>query len=473
LESASAMRQAAAIVREHLPHHPVVVVSAIGTTTDRLLNAAQQAVRGDSYFSGQHLEALRRMHFQETRAVLGTRAEPFLRDCVAPLFQELTNLAGQITEGRTCTPQVQDELLSYGERLSTLIVAEVFRHAGINAAPVDARKLIITDDQFTHAAPQRWETYARLRRSVGLLARDRVIVMGGFIGSTYGGSTTTLGRGGSDLTSTLVGAGLSADEIQIWSDVDGMLTCDPRVFGGGLRLREITYREAQEMADRGAKVLAPESIAPAIRQRIPIVIRNSRRPHLEGTRIVAHTGSAPGTAKSLNSKAGMTVVHLRARDQGILSSLTDGLSDLFKQAKVAVEVVEARKHGITFAVRSWPGLPEILRQVDQSVQIEVEEDRAAIWLVGEGVAQGDETLARADSILRSANVRVTSHGSSPMSLGFTVPEADLHKALAELHQGFFTEPDPTVFAVPPAHSATAIARTRCLQPGQPQTAPAH
>ncbi len=135
-----------------------------------------------------------------------------------------------------------------------------------------------------------------------------------------------------------------------------MLTCDPRLLSGGLRLREISYREAEEMAQLGAKVLFPDSVAPALRQRIPIVIRNSRRPEIEGTRIVAKVKPAPGIVKSVNSKTGMAVVHLRAHNQGILSSLTDGLAELFTREGVTVDMIQAREHGISFAVRNWPGL---------------------------------------------------------------------------------------------------------------------
>lgn len=440
LESASAIRRAAAIVRNHLDKYPVVVVSAMGETTDRLLDAVECAARGNSYSAGQHLEAVRRVHFQETRSLLDASAEPFLRDSIAPLFRELHSLLIELSEGQPFTPQTQDQALSYGERLSSLIVAEAFRQAAIHAAQVDARKLIITDDHFTHATPLYWETYARLRRSVALVARDRVVVIGGFIGSTDSGATTTLGRGGSDLTASLVAAGISADEIQIWTDVDGMLTCDPRLLAGGLCLREISYDEAQEMARLGAKVLCPESIAPALRQRIPIVIRNSQSPEKAGTRVVLEA-AASGMVKSLASRTAMAVVHLRVRNQGILSSITDGLADLFAREQVPIDLIQAHAQGISFAVRNWPGLPSILRQVDASVQIEVEEERAGIWLIGEGIGQRGRTVARAAAALQVTDVRLISQGSSPLSLGFAVPEADLHAALAALHSEFFGTPD--------------------------------
>jgi aspartate kinase len=455
----------------------VVVVSAMGKTTDGLLEAVQSAARGDSYSAFQKIEVLRRMHFSEARVLLGRSAEPFLRDSIAPLFRELETLLVELKEGRMFTPEIQDQAISYGERISSLIVAEAFRHLGINAAQVDARKVIVTDDQFTHAAPLQWDTYARLRRTVALVAKDRVVVMGGFIGATVKGITTTLGRGGSDLTATLVGAGISADEIQIWTDVDGMLSCDPRVLRGGHRLREISYNEAQEMARFGAKVLCPTSIAPALRQRIPIVIRNSRRPQVEGTRIVSRTQSAPGIVKCLTCKTGMVVVRLRVRKQGMLSSITDGLSDLFAREHVSVDLIEAQEQGISFAVQNWPGLAEVLRKIDESVQIAVEEDRAAVWLVGEGIVPADATLARAARALQVTDLRLTSQGSSSLNLGFVVPEADLPPAMEALHKEFFAAPDATVFArsdVAPARLALPkYQEGRSRQAGQPQVAAAH
>ena len=477
LESASAIEQAASIVKEHLDYQPVLVVSAMGKTTDRLLEAARSAARGDSYSARQHTEALRRMHCNETRGVLGQRAEPFLRDAVVPMFRELQVLLVELSEGRQFTPQIQDEVLSYGERLSSLIVAESFRHLGIHAAQVDARKVIVTDGQFTHATPLYWDTYARLRRTLALLARERVVVMGGFIGATLGGVTTTLGRGGSDLTASLVGAGISANEIQVWTDVDGMLSCDPRVLAGGHLLQEISYQEAREMARFGAKVLHPASVAPALRQRIPIVIRNSRRPEVQGTRVVSKVQSDPGIVKCLTSKAAMAVVHLRVKNRGMLSSITDGLADLFAREHIAVDLIQAQEQGISFALENWPGLSQVLRKVDESVDITVEEDRAAISLVGEGIAHAASTLARARGALHGIDVGLASQGSSSLSLGFVIREADLQVAMGALHREFFAAPDGQVFAVPESApwrgSQPALQPTQLRPSGQPQRAPAH
>jgi len=255
-----------------------------------------------------------------------------------------------------------------------------------------------------------------------------------------------------------------------------MLTSDPRVLSGGHRIREISYEEAEELARRGAKVLCADSIAPAVRQRIPIVIRNSRRPEVEGTRVVARTQAAPGVVKCVTSKAGMTIVRLRAAKAGLLSSISGGLADLFASERISIDLIQPEERGVSFAVPNSPALPGILRKIDESVEIAVEEESAAIWLVGDSIAQGEAILARAGKALQGVQVRLTSHGSSPLSLGFAVQETQLRAAMQALHSEFFTAPDAAIFAEPQfapvraTHAAHAVSRG--YPAARPQIAPA-
>ncbi len=447
VESASAIEKVASIVKAHQDRRPVVVVSAMGKTTDGLVAAADHAARGNSYLAWRQLGELRNFHIQETQRLLRSQAQVFIEQHINPKFRELHVLLTSLAEGdRQLTPELRDEILSYGERLSSQIVAAAFNRLGIKAAHLDARRLILTDNQFTHAEPLYWETYAKLRRTLPYLGEDTVAVMGGFIGATEAGATTTLGRGGSDLTASIVGAGICADEIQIWTDVDGMLTCDPRVLERGHRVRTISYREAEEMARLGAKVLRPATVAPAIRQRIPISIRNTRRPEVEGTQIVAKANGSNGTVKSIACKKNMTVVHLDVRHVGVLPSITEGLGSLFARHNITVELVQARPAGVSFAIADSAVLPELLHKVDHSVQVRVEEERAVVGLVGEGVGSTPSLMSRALSALKGINVRMHSQGSSLSTLCFAVPETDLPGAVECLHREFFSAVDPEVFA---------------------------
>ena len=477
LECASAIEKVASIVKAHLDQRPVVVVSAMGKTTDGLLAAAEHASRGNSYLAWRQLGELRNFHIQETRRLLRSQAQVFIEHHVTPKFRELHVLVTSLAEGeRQLTPELKDEILSYGERLSSEIVAAAFNRLGIRAAHLDACQMILTDNQFTHATPLYWETYAKLRRTLPYLGEGTVAVMGGFIGATEDGITTTLGRGGSDLTASIVGAGICADEIQIWTDVDGMLTCDPRVLDSGHRLRAISYREAEEMARLGAKVLHPATVAPAVRQRIPITIRNTRRPQIEGTQVVAKANGSNGTVKSIACKKGMTVVHLDVRHAGGLSSITDGLGNLFARHNIAVELVQARQAGVSFAVENSPLLPELLRKVDRSVQVRVEEERAVIGLVGEGVGSTPAVMSRALGALKGFDVRMHAQGSSLSTFSFAVPESELPAAVETLHREFFSSVDPEVFVA--ARDAVEVTSDAARQPrpfalGSTRAVPAH
>jgi len=445
LESASAIEQVASIVKAHLEQRPTIVVSAMGKTTGGLVEAADHAARGSSYLAWRQVGELRAFYVQETKRLLRGQAQRFVDQNLVPKFRELSQLLIDLCEGeRQLTPEAQDEILSYGERISSEIVAAAFHRLGIRTAHLDARKLILTDNQFTHATPLYWETYAKLRRTIPFLEEGTVPVMGGFIGATEGGATTTLGRGGSDLTASIVGAGLCAEEIQIWTDVDGMLTCDPRVMDGGHRLRSISYGEAEEMARLGAKVLHPAAMAPAVRQRIPIIIRNSRRPGIEGTQIVAESNGT-STVKSISCKTGMTLVHLDVRHIGGLPSITEGLGDLFRRNQIAVELVQARPSGVSFAVENSTRMSELLRNVDRSVQVRVEEDRAVIGLVGDGVGSTPSLMSRALRVLEGIDVRMNGQGSSLIMLCFVVPEGQLRRSVESLHREFFSAVDPQIF----------------------------
>jgi aspartate kinase len=447
LASAAAIKWVAGIVKSFEREGPIVVVSAMGRTTDRLEEALESAARGWAYSAWRRLEDLRQYHFQETQRLLGASASQLLAQRIAPQFRKLHELLIEIEEGRKPTPQITDEVLSYGERVSSEIMAAALEQAGVKTRHVASNDVIITDDQFTHATPLCWETYARLRRTVALYARDRVVVMGGFIGATRQGEITTLGRGGSDVTASLVGAGVCASEIQIWTDVDGILTCDPRVLHGGYRLRSLGYEEADEMARLGAKVLCTKTVAPAVRQGIPIVVRNSRRPEIEGTLVGPQAVRKPGVVKSITSKPGMTVIHLFVPRTGMLRSISEGLSDRFARNQVPVEFVQAQPDGVSFAVLSSRQIPELVRDLDSSARVAVEEDSAIVSLVGEGITAEPLVTKRATlAVLKDSGLRMASQTFSPWSISFAVQESKLAVTVENLHREFFRAPDPEIFA---------------------------
>src|SRR5579863_1083056 len=310
VESAAAIERVASIVKARVDLKPIVVVSAMGKTTNKLLAIAQSAIAGKREDYIRQIHDLRDFHSREARQVVPLAHRAQLDRTLDDHFQELTELVKGIAVLGELTPRSIDAISSYGERLSSYIVALAFEHFGLPSVHVDSRRVIVTDHRHTHAAPMFEETYKRLAEVLPPLAQDRVVVMGGFIASTEEGVTTTLGRGGSDFTASIVGAGVGATEIQIWTDVDGMLTADPTILPGGHRVKTISFEEAAELAYFGAKVLHPSTVIPAVERNIPVLILNSRRPECEGTLIVAEAPACTNAIRSIACKRNITLVNI-------------------------------------------------------------------------------------------------------------------------------------------------------------------
>jgi aspartate kinase len=448
VESASAIRRVAAIVKDHLPRNPVVVVSAMGKTTGRLLDLATEAARARKYFVLKQLAGLQNYHFDEAADAVSGEPLEVLESSLKRHFRDLYALLSEIAEdGRQLTPAVLDEIASYGERMSSEVMTAALESAGVRSVHVDARRVILTDDRYTQATPFYWETYAKLRR-LPELHSGRVPVMGGFIGATAAGATTTLGRGGSDLSASMVGAGISAEEIQIWTDVDGMLTADPRVSGDYYRVRSISYTEATEMARCGAKVLHPDSVAPAIRQHIPIVIRNSKNPSNEGTRVIARA-SGSEIVKSIACRQERMVLEIRA--EGELN--TQALAQICDRHAMSPEWIGTQGDAAFLAVPDGAPVHQVRAPFEGCVQVRIHPRTAVLTLVGERVAGSTHVSTRVRSALKQIPAMVLSAPQSEHAIVVVVPQSELSQAAALLHREFFLQPDPSLFAACRAEAA--------------------
>ncbi|HSU96990.1 MAG TPA: aspartate kinase, partial [Gemmatimonadaceae bacterium] len=261
-----AICRAADVVASRVHRAPVVVVSAASGTTTELLGIAEQAARGQLIGALRSVEHIRERHVAMCDALLGnvaTGADTTAE--IAAMCDEVASLAEALTTLGHITPRSLDAVASFGEQMSALLVTEVFRARGIPAQHLDAREVIVTSDHFNEAEPSLDAISDRARDRVAPMVRSGVVpVLGGYIGATATGVTTTLGRGGSDYTASLLGAALGADDIEIWTDVDGMLTADPRIVSDAQLISQIRFDEASELASFGAKVLHPNTIAPAV-----------------------------------------------------------------------------------------------------------------------------------------------------------------------------------------------------------------
>jgi aspartate kinase len=438
VESAEAIERVAGIVRERLARRPVVIVSAMGKTTNKLLAIAGAALDGQGDKAPGLLDELREFHRSES-AGLGVECE------IEVHFQELAELVKGIATLGELTPRSADAVAAAGERLSSLIVTAWLRRSGIDAVHVDARPLIVTDRRHTQAAPNFAETYARLAATIRPLAARQVVVMGGFIGSTEDGVTTTLGRGGSDYTASIVGAGLGAEEIQIWTDVDGMLTADPTILPGGYRVKQCSFAEAAELAYFGAKVLHPATVLPAIEKNIPVRILNSRRPRVEGTLITADAPRSVSPIRSIACKRNITLVNIVSTRMLMAHGFLRRIFEIFDRFETPVDMLATSEVSVSLTIDNTSALAGIRDKIEHFAEVSVEEDQAIVCMVGDNIRHTPGIAARAFGALNGINIRMISQGASLLNISVVVAAADLKRAVESLHREFFSHPDPQAF----------------------------
>ncbi len=446
VEDASAIERVASIVKGRLPERPFVVVSAMAKVTDQLLAMAAAAGSGDREKALDICRQLRERHYNAAGELLGTGLHTELHTELGFEFDALDELLRGISAVGELTPRTSDYVVSFGEHLSSMIVTAAFLARDIPASLADARKIIITDGQHSRALPQTDEINQRLQTQVKpLIDSARVPVMGGFIGSTREGVTTTIGRGGSDFSAALVGAGLNAARIEIWTDVDGMKTTDPRICPDAHRIKVISFEEAAELAYFGAKVLHPATVLPAVEKNIPVLVLNSRNPANEGTRILAHTPRSRSLFKAIAAKNRITIVEIVAARMLMAHGFLAKVFEIFARHHCAVDVVSTSEVSISLTVDSNEAIPQIAADLEKLALVKYSGRKAIVCLVGENIRETPGVAARVFDAIRDINVRMISQGASEINLTFVVDEADVPEAVRRLHAEFFADVDPEVF----------------------------
>ncbi|HYS68999.1 MAG TPA: aspartate kinase, partial [Gemmatimonadaceae bacterium] len=349
---------------------------------------------------------------------------------------ELASLAEALSVLGHATPRSFDAIAAFGEQLSSHMVAAFFKLRGIPAEHIDARDVFVTDANFMAAEPQTDVIAEKARDLVQpLIQEGKVPVMGGFIGRTPAGITTTLGRGGSDYSASLLGAALHADAIEIWTDVDGMLTADPRVVKGSQLIEQIRFDEASELASFGAKVLHPNTIAPAVRLGIPVFIYNSRNPKGTGTRI---TFDAPRRAVSaIAGKKGITLVRVGAAKMLFARGFLRRVFEIFEKNGISVDVVATSEVSVSVTVDDDSGLESLVVDLSALGDVAVERDRAIVAVVGAAISEDSGAMGRAIGALDGIRVHMMSLSATGINLTVIVDGDQLNPAMERLHDAFF------------------------------------
>jgi aspartate kinase len=435
---ASAFERARRIVRARASESPVVVVSAMGGFTDALLDAAQTASTGDTGEAARSLDAQFARHVEVARALLTDEAAIGFEAIIEAARREVRAALGAVAGEAQPFALLQDEIVSYGERLSAELLARVLDGVDFRARCVDARRCVMTDGEHGRATPLKDETERRTRAELEPVIEDGAVpVMGGFIASSVDGVTTTLGRGGSDYTAALVGAALGAREIQIWTDVPGVLTADPRIVSEARTIPRLSYAEAAELAYFGAKVLHPKTILPAIVRNIPVRICDSRAADAPDTIVYFDAEMTPRTVKAIACKTGIHIVHVTsARMLGAYGFLR-AIFEVFEKHRTVVDIVTTSEVSVSLSLEDTSALDEVVKDLEKFSAVRVERERAIVCVVGEGLRNTPGIAARVFNTIRDINVLLISQGASNINLTFVVKETRARETVRRLHEAFF------------------------------------
>jgi aspartate kinase len=438
---AAAVDRLIGIVRRQIekkrPRPPVVVVSALSGVTDKLIEVTRQAEEGDGERVNAKLRSLLDRHLTLASAVTSGGAVALLAS-VRAQFGELIGLVHALAVLRDVSPRSLDAVVAIGEVISSRIVAAALADHGIPSVWIDARSVLVTDAQHMGAAPDMDATRRRAEERIQPVTEaGEVAVLGGFIGATPNGVTTTLGRGGSDYSAAILGASLYADEIQIWTDVDGMLTADPRIVRQPRLVPRLSFAEASELAYFGARVLHPSTILPAIGTGIPVRILNSQRPDGAGTVVTGDRGPADGDLTAIACKRNVTVVDITSTRMLMAFGFLRRLFEVFERFKTAVDVVTTSEVSVSVTVDDTRRLDAVVDNLRRFADVSCEPEMAIISAVGENLRTDPALFVRAVTSLDRIPLRLVSQAAGRRNITFVLRDADVPNAMERLHEEFF------------------------------------
>ena len=412
------------------------MVSALAGVTDTLVAVTRLVETGDSAGAERDVRGLLDRHVAVASAVTSERRTEVLAE-IRREFEELTGLVHALAVLRDVSNRSMDAVLAVGELVSSRIVAAALADHGVPSVWIDARRVLTTDTEHAGAVPDMPATCERTRAQVAPhAAAGTVVVIGGFIGATANGVTTTLGRGGSDYSAAIFGACLDAREIQIWTDVHGMLTADPRVVSEPRVVPQLSFAEASELAYFGAKVLHPSTILPAVGKNIPVRILNARRPDSPGTLITADVASDARLA-AIACKRRVTVIDITSSRMLMAHGFLRRLFEVFERHKTAVDVVTTSEVSVSVTVDDTRRLDAIVGDLRHFAEVACEPDMSIISIVGEYLRSDPTVFARAVTSLDGIPLRLVSQAASRRNITFVLRDADVPHAMMRLHEAFF------------------------------------
>ncbi len=428
------------IVAARRDRQPVVVVSALAGVTNDLVAATEAACAGDQERVREIVARVRQRHEDVAMQLVQQKFdffEAFLKKLNRQIDEIHTILSG-IALLREITARAKDKVVAIGEKLSSVLFAYSMMMRALPGEHVDSEEVVITDGRFGEASPIMEETRQAARRVlVPLLERNLIPVMGGFIGSTREGATTTLGRGGSDFSAAIVGAAISAEEIQIWTDVDGMMTCDPRLIPAAKMIERISYVEAAELAWFGAKVLHPKTIAPAVAEHIPVRILNTHNVSSPGTVITEEGDEGAAGPRAIAVKRGVTIVHMTSNTMLGAHGFLARLFAVFEQLEISVDLITTSEVSVSVTIDDKHNLQQLVEKLGPVANVEVLENQCIVAVVGRNLMRDSAVGARIFDAVRGVSLSMFSMGTSGLNLSIACSESEGDRAVRAIHAALF------------------------------------
>lgn len=440
VEDSDAIRRVIDIVKSETQRKPVVFVSACAGVTNQLLKIADLSGSGKKDEANDLIAALRARHEKLVDELIDSELpKNYLKGKISVYAHELKNLSQAISVLGEVTRRSRDTIVSYGERLSSMIIAQAMEEASLKSMLIDAREFMITDDNYTQAAPL-FPVVEEMARKLLLppVIDGYVVVTQGFIGSSRKGITTTIGRGGSDYSASIVGSLLDAEEIQIWTDVDGVLTADPSIVQGAKRIRKMSFNEASELAYFGARVLHPKTILPAVEKSIPVYVRNSRNPSYHGTLITKGDGNEECIAKSIAYKERITLLNIESSRMFLAPDFLEAVFAVFSKYHTIAHAVATSEVSVSVAIEDTAHLDELEKDISEFAEISASGGKAIVCIVGENIRYSPGVVGRIFSAMKDVRVNMISQGASEINVGFVVDENDLESTVRQLHDELFS-----------------------------------
>lgn len=439
VKDADAIKRVINIIKSRINSKPVVVSSATAGTTDKLINIGNDSKNGNYEKAVKSIIELRERHLNIINALI--KSDKHISKAIKKLNEQIAELS-EIVKGiyllKELSRRTLAKIASFGELISTNILTIALNDRKVDSVLINANDFMITDDNFNNAEPQFNEIKKRLIKIVlPELKKNRVVVTQGFMGVTVSGDITTFSRGGSDYSASIIGACMKSKEIEIWTDVDGILTADPRIVNSPKILNEISFKEAAELAFFGAKVLHPSTIEPAIKNNIPVRILNSHRPQKPGTIIIKKTKSTKYDVKSITSKKNIKVLNIYSTKMLFAYGFLKKIFEIFDKYKTSVDLITTSEVNVSLTLENTNNLKYVIDELSEFAEVKLEENKALICVVGNNLKFMKGIEKRIFKVVGDFKISMISQGASLINISFVIENNDLEKVIKLLHKEFF------------------------------------